>query len=75
VSETRLLKRIFGPRRNEVTEGCRQLNNEIAKHNWNRQVKKDDIGWARSMNWDQEECIYVTSEKEGRKETTRKTKT
>jgi hypothetical protein len=31
VFENRVLKRIFGPRRNEVTGGWRKLNNEMYK--------------------------------------------
>jgi hypothetical protein len=36
VLENRVLRRIFGPRRDEVTRGWRKLHND--------QVKKDEMG-------------------------------
>jgi hypothetical protein len=40
VYENRLLRRIFGPKRDEVTGGSRKLHNE----------EKDDMRWACSTN-------------------------
>jgi hypothetical protein len=64
VFENRVLTRISGPRRDEVTEDWRKLHNEelhkpvlLAKHNQNDQVKEDKMGRASSMNGEDEECI------------------
>jgi hypothetical protein len=61
VFENRVLRRIFGPKRVEVTGDWRKLNNEelviFAKHNYNDQVTKDGKGRACSTNGGEEECI------------------
>jgi hypothetical protein len=46
-----VLRRIFGPKRDEVTGGCGKLNNEelhnvYAKYNLNDQVKDEQMGGA-----------------------------
>jgi hypothetical protein len=55
VFEDRVLRRIFGPKRNEVTGGWRKLYNEEL-HNlysftkYNDQVKEDEMGRVCSTN-------------------------
>jgi hypothetical protein len=50
VFENRVLRRISGPKRDEVTGGWRKLHNEELhnlfsnKYNLNDEIKKDDIG-------------------------------
>jgi hypothetical protein len=51
VFENRVLRRIFGPKRDEVTEGWRKLHNEdlhnlYSSPNIIRMVKSRRIGWA-----------------------------
>jgi hypothetical protein len=46
VFEKRVLRRIFGPKRDEVTGGLRKLHNE-----------EDEMGRACSTNGGEEECI------------------
>jgi hypothetical protein len=52
VFENRVLRRIFGPMRDEVTRDWRKLYNEelLAKHNQNDQAKEDEMGRACSTN-------------------------
>jgi hypothetical protein len=52
MSENRMLRRIFGPKRDEVTGGWRKLHNEelFAKYNYNDRVKEDEMGRTCSMN-------------------------
>jgi hypothetical protein len=60
VFENRVFKRIFGPKRDEMTRGWRKLHNEelhFTKYNENHQVKEDYIGRACSTNGRQEECM------------------
>jgi hypothetical protein len=49
VFENKVLRRIFGPKRDEVTRGWRKLHND--------QVKEDKMGRACSTNGGEEECI------------------
>jgi hypothetical protein len=43
--DNRLLRRIFGPKRDEVTGGWRNVHNVLfANYNWNDQVKKGEMG-------------------------------
>jgi hypothetical protein len=49
--ENSVLRRIFGPKRDEVTEDWRKL------HNKELQVKEDEMGGARSANRGEEKCI------------------
>jgi hypothetical protein len=57
VFENRVLRRIFGPKKYEVTGGWRKLPNEklhnlySAKYNENDQVMEDEMGRLCSMNW------------------------
>jgi hypothetical protein len=70
VFENRILRRIFGPKRDEVTGGWRKLHNEklhnFAKHDYNDKVREDEMaGHVARMG----------EKRKGRKETNRKTKT
>jgi hypothetical protein len=64
VFENRVLRRIFGPKRDDVTGVWRKLHNEEL-HNlysspniiFNDQVKEDEMGRACSTNGGDEECI------------------
>jgi hypothetical protein len=58
----RVLRRIFGPKRDEVTGGWIKLHNEeqlglFAKYNYNDQVNENEMGRACSTNRGEEECI------------------
>jgi hypothetical protein len=61
VFENRVLRKISGPKRDEVIGGWRELRNEelvlFAKYNCNYQVKEDEIGRACSTNGGAEERI------------------
>jgi hypothetical protein len=51
VFENRVLRRIFGPKRDEVTGGCRKLHNEQLRDfyslpNVNRIMKSRRMRWA-----------------------------
>jgi hypothetical protein len=54
--ENRVLRRTFGPKRDEVAGGCRKLHNEELHNLYsspnikNDQVKKDEMGRACSTN-------------------------
>jgi hypothetical protein len=73
VFENRVLRRIFGPKRDEVTGGWRKLHNEDLHNLYSSQVKEDDMGRACSTIGLEEECIYYVGGKARRKQTTRKT--
>jgi hypothetical protein len=53
VYENRVLKRMFGPKKYEVTGGWRKLHNDDVFHFRNHyiQTKKDKMGRTRSMHW------------------------
>jgi hypothetical protein len=51
VFENRVLRRIFGPKRDEVTGDWRKLHNEelhnlYSSSNMNRMIKSRRMGWA-----------------------------
>jgi hypothetical protein len=52
IFENKMLRRIFGPKKDEVTGGCRKLHNLYSspKYSKNNQVKKDEIGRACSTH-------------------------
>jgi hypothetical protein len=56
VYENRMLRRMFGPKRDEVTGGLRKLCNEelhnllFAEYNSNDQVKEDEMDMACSTH-------------------------
>jgi hypothetical protein len=55
-----VLRRIFGPRRDEVTGDWRKLHNEELHNLYsspNRMIKEDEIDRACSTNGVEEECI------------------
>jgi hypothetical protein len=58
--ENRFLRRIFGPKRDEVAGGWRKLHNEEL-HNFSpsiiRMIKSRRMRWACSTNEDEEECV------------------
>jgi hypothetical protein len=62
VFENRVLRIIFGPRRDEVMGYWRKLHNEeihnlYSSQNVIRMVKEDEMGRACSKNWGVEECM------------------
>jgi hypothetical protein len=52
VVENRVLRRIFGPKRDEVTGGWRKMRNEELHnlYSLNDQIKEDEMGRACSTN-------------------------
>jgi hypothetical protein len=83
VFENRVLRRVFGSKRDEVTGDWRKMHNEEL-HNlyssssiigYSDQVKEDEIGGACSTNGGEEEYIQDIGGKARRKGTTAKTKT
>jgi hypothetical protein len=51
VFENRVLRRMFGPKRDEVTGGWRKLHNaHFARYNENDQLKEDEMGRECSTN-------------------------
>jgi hypothetical protein len=62
VFENRVLRRIFGPKRDEVTGEWRKLHNEelhnlYSSANIIRMIKSRRMRWACSTNGGEEECI------------------
>jgi hypothetical protein len=64
VFENRVLRRISGPKRDDVTGQWRKLHNEelrdlypSAKYNLYDQVEEDEMGGACSHNGGKEKCI------------------
>jgi hypothetical protein len=64
VFENVVLRRIFGPNRDEVTGGWRKLHNEELHNLYSspsvirmNQVKEDEMGRACNTNGGEEECI------------------
>jgi hypothetical protein len=81
VSENRILRRIFGPKRDEVTGEWRKLHNEDLHNLYSspdiiRQVKSRRMRWAgRVARMGEERKVYkVFGGKARKKETTWKTK-
>jgi hypothetical protein len=64
VFENRVLRRIFGPKRDEVIGGRRKLHNEEL-HNLDcspsiiRITKSRRISWARSMQWEERNAYRI----------------
>jgi hypothetical protein len=61
--QRRMLRRIFGPQKDELTGGRRKLHNE----------ERDEMGWACSTYSRDEKCLENHSPKTRRKETTLET--
>jgi hypothetical protein len=79
VFENRVLRRIFGPKRDEVTGEWRKLHNEelhslYSSPNIIRQIKSRRMRWAGHVVRMGEECVLSFDGKVRRKETTWKTK-
>jgi hypothetical protein len=79
VFENRVLRRIFGPKWDEVTGEWRKLHNEelhilYSSPNIIRQIKSRRMRWARHVARMGEECVQGFDGKARRKETTWKTK-
>jgi hypothetical protein len=77
--KNRVLRRIFGPKREEVTGGRRKLHNEGFHNLYSSSSKiimiksrEDEMGRAYSKHRSEEECMYEIEWKTRRKETTRK---
>jgi hypothetical protein len=78
VFEDRILRRIFGPKRDEVTGEWRKLNNEelhilYSSPNIIKQIKSRRMRWAGHVARMGEECVQDFDGKARRKETTWKT--
>jgi hypothetical protein len=79
VFENRVLRRIFGPKRDEVTGEWRKLHNEelhilYSSPNIIRQIRPRRMRWAGHGARMGEECLQSIDGKARRKETTWKTK-
>jgi hypothetical protein len=79
VFENRVLRRIFGPKRDEVTVEWRKLHNEelhilYSFPNIIRQIKSRRVWWAGHMACRGEECVQGFDGKAIRKETAWETK-
>jgi hypothetical protein len=77
-----VLRRIFGPKRDEETGGWRELHNEELYNLYSSpstirmtKSKKDEMGRASTTNGGEKKCIEDIGGKARRKETTGKTKT
>jgi hypothetical protein len=80
VSENRVFRRIFGPKREEVAEGWRRLHNEelhelyATPHISKRvQIKEDEMDGTCSTHGIDDKFIKYFGWKTQRQETTRKT--
>jgi hypothetical protein len=79
--ENVVLRRIFGPKRDEVTADWRKLHKEelhnlYSSSNIIRMISSRRMRWARYVaQWGEVECIWDIGRNARRKETTRKTKT
>jgi hypothetical protein len=79
VFENRVLKKIFGPKRDEVTAEWRKLHNEelhilYLSPDIIRQIKSRRMRWAGHVARMVEKSVHGFGGKTRRKETTRKTK-
>jgi hypothetical protein len=62
VFDNRVLRRIFGPKRDDVAGDWRKLHNEELHNSYSssgiiRIIKEDEMGRACSTNGGEEECI------------------
>jgi hypothetical protein len=79
VFQNRVLRRLFGPKRDEVTGEWRKLHNEelhilYSSTDIIRQIKSRRMRWAGHVARMGEECVQGFDGKVRRKETTWKTK-
>jgi hypothetical protein len=72
VYENRVIRRIFGPKRDEITGEWRKLYNEelIIKYYGGDQIEKNEMGGACNTYWGQERCLQGFGRKTQGKETT-----
>jgi hypothetical protein len=79
VFENRVLRRIFGPKRDEVTGDWRKMHNGELHNLYsspNRMIKTKRMRWAGHVaRMGEDECILDIDGEARRKETSRKTKT
>jgi hypothetical protein len=79
VFENRVLRRIFGPKRDEMMGKWRKLHNEELRDLYSSpsiiRVEEDEMGWPSSTNGGEEDRVEIIGGKARGKETTRKTKT
>jgi hypothetical protein len=80
VFENRVLRRIFGPKRDEVTGEWRKLHNEELRDLYSspsiiRIINNHEMGGPCSTNGGEEERIQIIGGKARGKESARKTKT
>jgi hypothetical protein len=79
VFENRVLRRIFGAKRNEVTGEWKKLHNEklynlfLPMYHLADLVKEDEVSWICGMHGREETCVQGFCSKARRKVTTRKT--
>jgi hypothetical protein len=63
VFENRVLKKIFGLKREDLTGGWGKLHNEelrnFAKYNWNDQVKEDEMDRACNTNGEKRNAYRI----------------
>jgi hypothetical protein len=57
VSEIRVLRRIFGPKREEVAREWRRLHNEELHDLYGDQIREDEMGGACNTNRGDKKCI------------------
>jgi hypothetical protein len=79
VFENRVLRRIVGPKRDEVTGERRKLHSEELHNLYSspdiiRQVKANEVGGTCGMHGREKSVLQGFGGKSKRKETTRKTK-
>jgi hypothetical protein len=75
VFENRILRRIFGPKRDEVTGEWRKLHNEELHNLYSSpDIKANEVGGACCMHGRGEKSVQGFGGKARRKETTGKTK-
>jgi hypothetical protein len=77
--KNRVLRRIFGPKRDGVTGEWRKLHNEelhvlYSSQNIIRQIKSRRMRWLGHVARMEEECVQGFGRKARRKQTTWKTK-
>jgi hypothetical protein len=80
VFENRVLRRIFGPKKDEVTGEWRKLHNEelhnmYSSTNIMKQIKSRRMRWAGHVACMGEKCVQRFGGKARRKESTRKNET
>jgi hypothetical protein len=80
VFENRVLRRIFGPKRDQAIDSRKKLHNEELHNLYSspsiiRMINSRRMRWVGHVArmWGEEECIYVIGGKTRRKETTMKT--